>query len=62
MTTHNIELINRIGAEQVRSAYSNTAPGMSATGVAAILIATILGGSGAVSWTVAFAFTGFMVL
>lgn len=62
MTTHNIELINRIGAEQVRSAYSNTAPGMSATGVAAILIATILGGSGAVSWTLVIAFMCFMVV
>jgi len=62
MTTHNIELINRIGAEQVRSAYRNTAPGMSTTAVAALLIAGILGGSGAVSWTVATVFAGFMLL
>lgn len=47
MATNNIELINRIGAEQVRSAYSNTAPGMSSTLVGALLIAGILGGS---SW------------
>ncbi len=57
MTTNNLELANRIGAEQVRSAYSNTAPGMSATLVGATLVAAILGGSGAVSWTVAITFT-----
>lgn len=62
MATNNIELINRIGAEQVRSGYRNTAPGMSATGIAALLIAAILGGSGAVSWTVAIAFACFMLL
>ena len=62
MSTNNIELTNRIGAEQVRSGYRNTAPGMSATGIAAVLIATILGGSGAVSWTVAIVFAGFMLL
>jgi len=62
LSTNNIELTNRIGAEQVRSGYRNTAPGMSATGIAAVLIATILGGSGAVSWTVAIVFAGFMLL
>jgi signal transduction histidine kinase/CheY-like chemotaxis protein len=62
MTTNNIELINRIGAEQVRSAYRNTAPGMSATALGATLIAGILGGLGAVSWTVVIVFVGLMLL
>jgi two-component system, sensor histidine kinase len=60
MTTNNLELANRIGAEQVRSAYRNTAPGMSATLVGATLVAAILGGSGAVTWTVAITFTAIM--
>ena len=49
MTTHDIELINRIGAEQVRSAYANTTPGMSSTLVGSLLIgliATISGTDG----------------
>ena len=62
MTTNSIELINRIGAAQVRSAYRNTAPGMFATGLAATMVAGILGGSGAVSWTVAIVFAGVMLL
>ena len=62
MTTNNIELINRIGAEQVRSAYRNTAPGMSATAIGATLVAAILGASGAVSWPVAISFTAFMLV
>ncbi|HEV7609310.1 MAG TPA: hybrid sensor histidine kinase/response regulator [Steroidobacteraceae bacterium] len=62
MKTNDAELTNRIGAEQVRSAYSNTAPGMSSTAVGALLIAGILGGSGAVSWTVAIVFAGCMLL
>jgi signal transduction histidine kinase/CheY-like chemotaxis protein len=61
MTTNNIDLVNRIGAEQVRSAYRNTAPGMSATGLAAALIASILAGSGAVTWTVALTFAVVML-
>ncbi|MEO8017346.1 MAG: ATP-binding protein [Pseudomonadota bacterium] len=62
MKTNDIELTNRIGAEQVRSAYRNTAPGMSATALGATLVAGILGGSGAVSWVVAGTFTGLMLL
>ena len=62
MTTNNMELANRIGAEQVRSAYSNTAPGMTSTAVGALLIAGILGGSGAVTWAVAIVFGGGMLL
>ena len=61
MTNNNIELINRIGAEQVRSAYRNTAPGMSLTAICATLIAGVLGGSGAVTWTVALIFTAVML-
>jgi two-component system, sensor histidine kinase len=61
MTPNNPELDNRIGAEQVRSAYRNTAPGMAATGVAAALIAAILGGSGAVTWAVALTFAAIML-
>ena len=56
MPTNNLDLINRIGAEQVRSAYRNTASGMSATLVGAVLVAGILGGSGAVSPSVAIGF------
>jgi signal transduction histidine kinase/CheY-like chemotaxis protein len=59
--TMNPELTNRIGAEQVRSAYRNTAPGMSATLVGASLVAAILGGSGAVAPGVAIAFTAIML-
>jgi hypothetical protein len=36
------DLEDRIGAEQVRAAYSNTAVGMSATAVAALLVGGIL--------------------
>jgi signal transduction histidine kinase/CheY-like chemotaxis protein len=61
MTPNNPELDDRIGAEQVRSAYRNTAPGMSATALGATLVAAILAGSGAVSWTVALTFTGIML-
>ena len=57
-----IELEDRIRAEQVRSAYSNTAPGMSATAVAAILVAGILAGTGAISWTLAVVFGAFMLV
>ena len=59
MNTNNIELEDRIHAAQVRSAYSNTAPGMSATAVAAFLVAGILAGTGAVSWPIAIAFSVF---
>ena len=62
MTTNNIELINRIGAEQVRSAYRNTAPGMSATVLGAVMIAAILAGTGAVSTLVATVFGSIMVV
>ena len=61
MSSNNLELINRIGAEQVRSAYRNTAPGMMATLVGALLIVGILGGSGAVSPMVAAVFAGVML-
>jgi signal transduction histidine kinase/CheY-like chemotaxis protein len=62
MRTDNIELDNRIHAEQVRSAYSNTGPGMSATAIAGFLVAAILAGVGAISWTLAIAFSVFMLL
>ena len=62
MTTKDIELEDRIRAAQVRSAYSNTAPGMTATAVAGFLVAGILGGVGAVSWTVAIVFSVFMLI
>jgi len=62
MTTNNIELEDRIRAAQVRSAYSNTAPGMTATAVAAFLVAGILAGVGAVSWPLAIAFSVFMLV
>lgn len=61
MTNNNIELINRIGAEQVRSAYRNTAPGMSITAICATLIACVLAGSGAITWTVALVFMSVML-
>jgi two-component system, sensor histidine kinase len=61
VTTNNLELINRIGAEQVRSAYRNTAPGMSATALAALLVAMILAGTGTVSTLVAVVFSAAMV-
>ncbi len=38
------DLEDRIGAEQVRAAYSNTSVGMSATAVAALLVSGILAG------------------
>jgi len=62
VASNNIELANRIGAEQVRSAYRNTAPGMTATALASALVAAILAGSGAVSWQIAGTFTALMVL
>ncbi|HTU64544.1 MAG TPA: hybrid sensor histidine kinase/response regulator [Steroidobacteraceae bacterium] len=58
--SNDIDLENRIGAEQVRSAYANTAPGMTATAIAAALVATILAGVGAVSIALAVTFTVFM--
>jgi two-component system, sensor histidine kinase len=61
MMENNKELLDRIGAEQVRSAYRNTAPGMSATLVGATLVAAILGGSGAVTLPVAITFTAIML-
>jgi two-component system, sensor histidine kinase len=61
MTT-SLQLTNRIGAAQVRSAYGNTVPGMLATVLGATLVAAILAGSGAVSWTVALTFTAIMLL
>jgi len=57
-----IDLENRIRAAQVRSAYYNTAPGMSATGVAALLVAGILAGVDAVSLPVIVAFGIFMLV
>ena len=62
MPTQNIELDNRIHAEQVRSAYTNTATGMSATAIAGFLVAAILAGVGAVSWTLAITFSVFMLV
>ncbi len=62
MNTYNIELEDRIGAAQVRSAYSNTGPGMAATAVAALMVAGILAGVGAIDWAVAGLFGGFMLL
>jgi signal transduction histidine kinase/ActR/RegA family two-component response regulator len=62
MRTNNIELDNRIHAEQVRSAYTNTATGMSATAIAGFLVAAILAGVGAVSWTLAICFSVFMLV
>jgi signal transduction histidine kinase/ActR/RegA family two-component response regulator len=61
VTPNNLELINRIGAEQVRSAYRNTAPGMVATALAGLLVATILAGTGTVSMLVAGVFAAAMV-
>jgi signal transduction histidine kinase/CheY-like chemotaxis protein len=60
MATANNELEIRIRAAQVRSAYANSAPGMSATAVAGALVVTILAGVGAVSVTVAIVFAAFM--
>jgi len=62
MNTNNIELEDRIHAAQVRSAFSNTAPGMSATAIAAFLVAGILAGTGAVSWPIAISFSVFMLV
>jgi two-component system, sensor histidine kinase len=62
MTNQNTELEDRIGAAQVRSAYSNTAPGMSATAVAAFLVAGILAGVGAIGWVTAVIFGAFMLV
>ncbi len=61
MTSGNTAFENRIGAEQVRSAYQNTAPGMTATGIAAVLVACIIAGSGAVGWSTAIAFMSLML-
>jgi two-component system, sensor histidine kinase len=57
-----VELENRIRAEQVRSAYNSTAPGMTATAVAAILVAGILVGVDAIGLPLAIAFGGFMLI
>jgi hypothetical protein len=46
----------------VRLAYSSSAVGMSATAVAAFLVAGILAGTEAVSWPVAIAFSVFMLV
>lgn len=62
MNTNNIELEDRIRAAQVRLAYSSSAVGMSATAVAAFLVAAILAGTDAVSWPVAIAFSVFMLV
>jgi signal transduction histidine kinase len=62
MPANNPELENRIGAAQVRSAYGNTAPGMSATALAAALVAAILAGVHAISVTVAIVFAAFMLV
>ena len=62
MATNNIEHEDRIRAAQVRSAYSNTAPGMTATAVAAFLVAGILAGTGAVGWPLAITFSVFMLV
>jgi len=62
MATNNIENDDRIRAAQVRSAYSNTAPGMTATAVAAFLVAGILAGTGAVGWPLAITFCVFMLV
>jgi signal transduction histidine kinase/CheY-like chemotaxis protein len=58
----NIELEDRIRAEQVRSAYNNTAAGMSLTAVAALLVCGILVGVEAVGLPVAVAFAIFMLV
>jgi hypothetical protein len=62
MNTNNIELEDRIRAAQVRSAYSNTAPGMGATAVAGLLVAGILGGVGAADWVTVALFGAFMLV
>ena len=62
MNTNNIELEDRIHAAQVRSAYSNSAVGMSATAVGAFLVAGILAGTGVVSWPIAISFSVFMLV
>ena len=51
-----IEMHDLIRAEQVRSAYANTATGMSLTAVAAMLVAGILAGVGAITWMLAICF------
>lgn len=56
------ELENRIRAEQVRSAYNSTAPGMTATAVAAMLVGGILVGVDAIGLPLAIAFGGFMLI
>jgi two-component system, sensor histidine kinase len=58
----NSELENRIRAEQVRSAYNNTAAGMSLTAVAALLLSGILVGTDAAELSVAIAFGVFMLV
>jgi signal transduction histidine kinase/ActR/RegA family two-component response regulator len=62
MNNKNTELEDRIRAAQVRSAYSNTAPGMAATVVAGFLVAGILAGVGAIDWVTAAIFSGFMLV
>lgn len=56
------DLRDRIHAEQVRSAYGSTAPGISVSVISSTLIATILAGTGAIGWTLAAAFAGFVLL
>jgi signal transduction histidine kinase/ActR/RegA family two-component response regulator len=56
------ELENRIRAEQVRSAYNSTSPGIMATAVAAMLVAGILVGVDAIGVPLAIAFGGFMLI
>jgi signal transduction histidine kinase/ActR/RegA family two-component response regulator len=62
MTTQSQALENRIGAEQVRSAYRNSAPGMIATLAGACLVSALVAGAGAVSWSVAIAFMSAMIV
>lgn len=56
------ELDNRIHAEQVRSAYTNTATGMTVTAIAGFLVVAILVGVGAAGWTLAICFGAFMLV
>lgn len=57
-----IELEDRIGAEQVRSAYENTPIEMSATALAAMVVAGILAACGVVTWTLAIVCGAFMLV
>jgi two-component system, sensor histidine kinase len=62
MTTRTQLLEDRIGAEQVRSAYRNTAPGMTATLVGGCLVGALVAGAGAVPWPVAIGFMAAMIV